>query len=205
MSSRSGAVQAPSHSTSREAGVMALIDRSRFLLERLLEVFTVALLLTLTAIVVGAVGFRMLGSSIAWYDEVASIGLAWLSFYGANLAALKRAHMGFPGLVSRAPAAIRTTLFIASEVIVIGFFAVVAFYGYRVLEVLAWDSLVSLPWIGLDVTQSVIPISAALFILCELLSLPMAWRKMRSGVNSETEEIEAAIRQAEEDLQEHRT
>lgn len=183
---------------------MTLIDSSRYLLERLLEVFTVILLLALTAIVIGAVGFRMLGSSIAWYDEVASIGLAWLSFYGANLAALKRAHMGFPGLVSRAPAAIRTTLFIASEVIVLGFFAVVALYGYQVLEVLAWDSLVSLPWIGLDVTQSVIPISAALFILCELLSLPMAWRKMRSGVNSEEEEIEAAIRQAEEDLKEHR-
>ena len=62
----------------------------------------------------------------------------------------------------------------------------------------------ALPAIHLNVTQSVIPISAVLFIICELLSLPMAWRKMRSGVNSEKEEIEAAIRQAEDDLKEHR-
>lgn len=183
---------------------MLLLDRCRLGLERLLEAFTVALLLALTAIVLGAVIFRTVGSSIPWYDEVASVGLAWLSFYGANLAALKRAHMGFPGLVAKAPPPVRTTLFLFSEVIVIGFFLVVGFYGYRVLDVLAWDTLVALPAVHLNVTQSVIPISAALFILCELLSLPMAWRKMRSGVNSEEEEIEAAIRQAEDDLKEHR-
>ncbi|UYG08978.1 TRAP transporter small permease [Halomonas sp. M4R1S46] len=183
---------------------MSLLARVNLLLERMLEVLTVFLLLALTTIVIAAVGFRMVGNSFSWYDEVASIGLAWLSFYGANLAALKRTHMGFPGLVSRAPAPIRTTLFILSEAIVIGFFLVIAYYGHFVLEILAWDSLVSLPWIGLDVTQSVIPISAVLFILCELLSMPMAWRKMRSGVNSESEEIETAIRQAEEDLKEHR-
>ncbi|TFH85419.1 TRAP transporter small permease subunit [Billgrantia azerbaijanica] len=204
MSSRSGAVEAPFHSRLQEIHAMSLLARANLLLERLLEVLTVFLLLALTTIVIAAVGFRMVGNSFSWYDEVASVGLAWLSFYGANLAALKRTHMGFPGLVSNAPAAIRTTLFILSEAIVVGFFLVVAYYGYLVLEILAWDSLVSLPWIGLDFTQSVIPISAALFILCELLSMPMAWNKMRSGVNSESEEIKAAIRQAEEDLKEHR-
>ncbi|MDN3522150.1 TRAP transporter small permease [Halomonas ramblicola] len=204
MSSTPGAVEAPFPTRSQEVHTMSLLARVNLLLERLLEVLTVFLLLALTTIVIAAVGFRMVGNSFSWYDEVASIGLAWLSFYGANLAALKRTHMGFPGLVSHAPAALRATLFILSEVIVIGFFLVIAYYGYRVLDILAWDSLVTLPWIGLDVTQSVIPISAVLFILCELLSLPMAWRKMRSGVHSEKEEIEAAIRQAEEDLKEHR-
>lgn len=204
MSTPSGAHGAPYPFPTAETATMPLLDRSRLGLERLLEVFTVALLLTLTTLVLGAVAFRTMGSSIPWYDEVASVGLAWLSFYGANLAALKRAHMGFPGLVAKAPGVLRTILFIASEAIVIGFFMVIAVYGYRVLEVLAWDTLVALPSIHLDVTQSVIPISAGLFILCELLSLPMAWRKMRSGVNNEKEEIEAAIRQAEDDLKEHR-
>ncbi|CBV40919.1 TRAP transporter small transmembrane protein [Halomonas elongata DSM 2581] len=200
----SGAQEAPSPPRIEGSSAMTLLERCRLGLERLLEVFTVTLLLALTIIVLGAVAFRTLGSSIPWYDEVASVGLAWLSFYGANLAALKRAHMGFPGLVAKAPMPLRTILFLSSEVIVVGFFLVVGFYGYRVLEVLAWDTLVALPSVHLDVTQSVIPISAALFILCELLSLPMAWRKMRSGVNGEEEEIEAAIRQAEDDLKEHR-
>jgi TRAP-type C4-dicarboxylate transport system permease small subunit len=204
MSSPTGAVTAPSLTQAQEGYAMGLLGRVNRLLERLLEALTVFLLLALTSIVIAAVGFRMVGNSFSWYDEVASIGLAWLSFYGANLAALKRTHMGFPGLVSRAPAAIRASLFIFSEVVVIGFFLVIAYYGYVVLDILAWDNLVSLPWIGLDVTQSVIPISAVLFIVCELLSMPMAWRKMRSGVDGDAEEIEAAIRQAEEDLKEYR-
>lgn len=171
--------------------------------EYLLEGFTVALLLGLTVIVLSAVLLRMLGSSFTWYDEVASIGLAWLSFYGASLAALKRAHMGFPGIVSKAPGPLRSVLFILSELIVIGFFAVIAKFGYDVLDVLAWDNLVSLPWISLSFTQSVIPVSAGLFILCELLSMPDAWRKMRQGVDSEHEAIEEAIRLAEEGLAQH--
>lgn len=183
---------------------MALIEKLRFLIEKLLEIFTVTLLLALTFIVLAAVVFRTFGSSITWYDEVASIGLAWLTFYGANLAAIKRAHMGFPGLVSNAPSAVRASLFVLSEAIVIGFFLIIAYYGYRVLDILAWDSLVSLPSISLTITQSAVPISAALFILCELLSLPGAWKKMKNGVDSEHEAIEEAIRLAEEDLRESR-
>lgn len=181
---------------------MYWINITRFWVEKLLEVFTVALLIGLTSIVLGAVLFRAFNSSLIWYDEVASVGLAWLTFYGANLAALKRAHMGFPGIVSGSPIQIRIPLFIVSELIVIGFFALVAYYGYQVLEILAWDSLVSLPSISLTMTQSAIPISAALFILCELLSLPDAWKKMCAGVDTEHEAIEEAIRQAEEDLKE---
>lgn len=205
MTTHAGASKAPSMATAHGRDAMTAIDQLRQALERLLEVFTVGLLLALTITVLAAVALRMFGGSLPWYDEVASINLAWLSFYGACLAALKRSHMGFPGIVSRAPPAIRSTLFMLSEVIVVGFFAVVAWYGYKVLEVLAWDTLVSLPSIGLDVTQSVIPISAALFIVCELLSMPMAWRKMRAGIDSEEEAIEEAIRIAEEDLKEHRS
>lgn len=205
MASHVGAAQAPSATTDTEGDVMKAIDQLLRILERLLETFTVGLLLALTVIVLGAVAMRTFGGSLPWYDEVASINLAWLSFYGACLATLKRAHMGFPGIVAKSPPAIRSALFLFSEAIVIGFFSVVAWYGYRVLEVLAWDSLVALPSIGLDITQSVIPISAVLFIFCELLSMPVAWRKMRAGIDSEEEAIEEAIRTAEEDLKEHRS
>ncbi|WP_324768940.1 TRAP transporter small permease [Pokkaliibacter plantistimulans] len=192
-----------SPSSSRHGVAMSPLKILRKGFEYLLEGFTVALLLGLTVIVLSAVLLRMLGSSFTWYDEVASIGLAWLSFYGASLAALKRAHMGFPGIVSKAPEPLRSVLFILSELIVIGFFAVIAKFGYDVLDVLAWDNLVSLPWISLSFTQSVIPVSAGLFILCELLSMPDAWRKMRQGVDSEHEAIEEAIRLAEEGLAQH--
>ena len=40
-----------------------------------------------------------------------------------------------------------------------------------VLPILATDALVSLPWIPMSIVQSVIPISAALIIVAELLHL----------------------------------
>jgi TRAP-type C4-dicarboxylate transport system permease small subunit len=80
-----------------------------------------------------------------------------------------------------------------AEVCVIGFFAVLAWTGWRVLQVLQGDRLVSLPQVPVQLTQSVIPIGAALFILCELLSLPAYWRRVRAGKLSATDRDEADL------------
>ena len=57
-------------------------------------------MVALAVIVVVGVGFRKAGASLVWYDEVASIMLAWLTYYGAALAALSRSHIGMPTLVA---------------------------------------------------------------------------------------------------------
>lgn len=142
--------------------------RAKF--ERLLESIVLILLGSLAALVVVAVLFRKAGASIVWYDEVASVLLAWLTYYCASLAALKRAHIGFPKLVLAAPLRLRRLLYTAREIIVIGFFAIVAWAGWQVLVVLEGTYLVSLPWVPTQLTQSVIPIGAVLFIVAELLS-----------------------------------
>ena len=142
--------------------------RAKF--ERLLESIVLILLGSLAALVVVAVLFRKAGASIVWYDEVASVLLAWLTYYCASLAALKRAHIGFPKLVLAAPLGLRRVLYATREIIVIGFFAIVAWAGWQVLMVLEGTYLVSLPWVPTQLTQSVIPIGAVLFIVAELLS-----------------------------------
>ena len=114
---------------------------------RMLEAVVIFLMVALTAVVVFAVISRKAGASLSWYDEVASIQLAWLTYYGAALAAYKRAHIGFPGL----------------------------------LEALEGDTLVSLPWVPVQVTQSVIPIGALLFLLGQAISLPEQLRRVREG------------------------
>ena len=60
------------------------------------------------------------------------------------------------------------------EILVIGFFVLVGWTGYTVLGVLDTDHLVSLPAISVAWVQSVVPISAALIIVAELLNLPRA-------------------------------
>lgn len=123
-----------------------------------------------TVVVVGVV-FRKAGAALVWYDEVASILLAWLTYYGAALAALKRAHIGVPTLIDRLQGRIRVAVILAAEAVVITFFVAVAWAGWRVTRVLGELTLVSLPSVSAAVAQSVIPIGAVLFIVAELVSL----------------------------------
>ncbi len=37
----------------------------------------------------------------------------------------------------------------------------------------------------MQITQSVIPIGAALFLVCETLTLPGHWRRLRAGISHE--------------------
>lgn len=142
-------------------------------LEWLLEWVVIIQIASLAIVVIAAVAFRTFGAPLDWYDEIASVQLAWLTYYGSALAALKRAHIGFPGIVAALPPRAKTAVILLGEAMVIGFFALLTYMGWIVLQVLSGETLVSLP-IPLMVTQSVIPIGGALFILCQLLSLPDA-------------------------------
>lgn len=160
---------------------MSVIGSVRKILERLLEGITMTLMIGLAVVVVLAVIFRKAGSSFVWYDEVAAIMLAWLTYYGAALAALRRAHLGFPGLYQAAPPAARIVMLIVGETLVIGFFLVLAWYGWDVILILMGDTLTSLPWVPITFTQSVIPIGGFLIALAEILTLPERWHEARTG------------------------
>lgn len=148
--------------------------RSKFSngLRRGLEGTVLTLMTTLALVVVVGVVFRKAGASLVWYDEVASILLAWLTYYGGALAALHRSHIGMPTLVEKLSGGVRTAVILVGEVCTIGFFSVLAWAGIRVLTVLGGTTLVSLPAVPMSVAQSVIPIGAVLFIAAQLLSLP---------------------------------
>lgn len=138
---------------------------------RFLEGAVLVLLAALAIVVVVGVGFRKAGAALVWYDEVASILLAWLTYYGAALAALRRAHIGVPTLTQRLTGRARTAVVLVAESAIIAFFAAVAWAGWQVVRVLEGTTLVSLPSVPAALAQSVIPIGAVLFILAQLLSL----------------------------------
>ena len=149
--------------------------------EKFLESVVLLLMTTLAVVVVLGVVFRKAGAALVWYDEVASILLAWLTYYAASLAALKRAHIGFPKLVESAGPKLRFCLVVVREFIVVGFFVLVAWSGWRIIQVLEGTYLVSLPWVPAQVAQSVIPIGAVLFVMAELVSAVEVLGKSRSN------------------------
>ncbi|MDF1609312.1 TRAP transporter small permease subunit [Hoeflea sp. YIM 152468] len=162
-------------------------------LGKILEWITISLMIVLTIIVTLAVIARLLGQSFSWYDEVAAIMLAWITYYGSALAALHRRHIGFDTVLLALPPAFRMTALVLGEAIVLVFFLLMARAGFQVLEVLAGDTLISIRWVPVQVTQSVIPIGALLFILCQVLSLPGYWKTTAAGISLEHAEIEEEV------------
>jgi TRAP-type C4-dicarboxylate transport system permease small subunit len=157
--------------------------------ERLLEWVAIVLMAALAAEVTVGVAFRYSGYSLVWYDEVATILLAWVTFYGSALAVMKHAHMGVPEIVRMLPAGMRVAATLFSQVATLAFYVVLAWMGYVVLEVLASDTLVSLPAVSVAYAQSVIPVSAVLIIVAQLLVFPEVLREARSGEIEKAEEV----------------
>ena len=158
-----------------------MITTLKNVFEWILEWITILLMVGLAGIVIVSVVYRWSGNSLVWYDEVASVGLAWLTYYAAALAAVKRSHIGVPGLVAAMQPKFRVPTVLFAEACVMGFFIALAWLGLEVLEVLEGDTLVSLPEVGTELTQSVIPIGAILFIIAELLNLPTMIKEAREG------------------------
>ena len=182
-----------------EAVTLTALTRFRNVLERTLEIWVMFLISALTVIVVLAVIWRKAGASFVWYDEVGSIMLAWITYYGAALAALKRAHIGFDGILLAMPLRWRFATAVFAEIIVFTFFILLTWTGWQVLQVLTGMNLISLPWVPIQITQSVIPIGAVLFIICEALSLPEYWRRLEEGIPADVVEVQEQMHVLEGD------
>lgn len=158
--------------------MMAVAAALRRWLDVFLQAICVFLMVGLAVMVLVAVAMRTAGQSPLWYDEVAAIWLVWLTFCGASLVTLRRKHLGFDGLMPILPPPLRRAAFVVSEAMSLLFYATVAVYGWRVLEIIAGETLVSLPWLGYEVVQAVVPAAAVLMFVSQCFSAPEAWRRI---------------------------
>lgn len=166
-----------------------------------IELIAAALLIGLALVVVVAVFFRyVLNDSLPWYDEVASVMLAWITYFGAALAALRRAHLGFSALVRSLPLGARKLVFGLSEIITYAVFITLAWAGWKVLAVMGGMNLEALPWVSFQFVQSIVPVGCGLIVLAQVFSTPLAWRRVTQGRDPESDEIEAEIAKAEAEL-----
>ena len=157
------------------------MDSFRRFYDRLLEVIAVALLVGVTGIVVLGFTYRWAGYSLVWYDEVASISLAWLTYFAGALAALRGAHLGFPGLVNSFPAKLRVAAMLFSSGVTIFFFVLMAWVGTSLLPIIAGITLVSIPEVSQAIVMGALPVASAMFVLAELLKLPGLLDEARRG------------------------
>jgi TRAP-type C4-dicarboxylate transport system permease small subunit len=123
-----------------------------------------------TTVVFGVI-FRWSGQALVWYDEVASVQLAWLTYYGSAYAALKGSHIGVPSILKSFPLGLRKILFVVSKIVIYGFFALMTYYGVIVMYLIQGETLTTLEWIPQSLVQSVIPVGSFLFMVSETLRL----------------------------------
>jgi TRAP-type C4-dicarboxylate transport system permease small subunit len=163
---------------------------------RLLAGITILLLVVLAGVVLFAVASRTAGSSPVWYDEVASVLLAWLSLLGAALATARNAHLNFEGLLMSLPSRLRTLAFIVGEAVFYATFAIVLWFGWKLLAIFGDETMTSLPAVPLSIVQSIVPLGAVLIVIARLLVTPGNWARVQAGTDLESQEIAAEIERA---------
>jgi TRAP-type C4-dicarboxylate transport system permease small subunit len=145
--------------------------------DRFLQYFLFLQMIFLSLTVVVGVCFRWSGHSLVWYDEIAGIQLAWITYFGSAYASLKGLHISMPTLIKVFRKDIRKILFVLSKIIILIFFIVLTYYGTKVIIVLKGDTLITLDWIPQSFVQSVIPVSSFLIIISEFFSYKQAYEQ----------------------------
>jgi TRAP-type C4-dicarboxylate transport system permease small subunit len=149
-------------------------------LVRLVEWWSVGLLVLMVAIVVVGVFFRyVIDASLAWYDEFASYLMVWLTFYGAVVVSYRRRHISFDILAEGLGPKGRRAAAIVAELLVLAFQIILAYWGWIALEAMAFDTAVSLTWVRMTWVYSVLPISGALMLLISVAHLADLIRGVR--------------------------
>ena len=72
-------------------------------------------MVALAVTVLLGVRFRFAGSALVWYDEVAAVQLAWITYYGSAYAALKGSHISVPSIFKAFPLPLRKIFFVVSK------------------------------------------------------------------------------------------
>jgi TRAP-type C4-dicarboxylate transport system permease small subunit len=149
--------------------------------DKVLEFVLFAMMIALATVVILGVSFRWAGHALVWYDEIASMQLAWLTYYGSAYAALKGGHISVPSILRSFPLRIRKPLFFLSKLLVYSFFALLTFYGFKVMSLVQGETLTTLDWFPQPLAQSVIPIASILFIISETLNFKDSYQQMMEG------------------------
>ena len=149
--------------------------------DKVLEFILFMMMIALATVVILGVSFRWAGHALTWYDEVASMQLAWLTYYGSAYAALKGGHISVPSILKSFPLNIRKLLFFLSKIFVCSFFALLTFYGFKVMALVQGETLTTIDWFPQPLAQSVIPIASILFIVSETLNFKDSYQQMMEG------------------------
>lgn len=141
-------------------------DRVNRVVEWLLLVIGVAFSLILFAQVLA----RYMGHSLSWSEETGRYLLVATSFLGATVAYKRAEFIGLAGLGARFGHVVERFIVRMLQLLTLACFGLIAWYGVG-YTLKAWDQTSSAVQMPMSLPISVLPLSAAIFLLHVLVDL----------------------------------
>ena len=144
----------------------AASDRVNRVVERALLAIGVAFSLILFAQVVA----RYMGNSLSWSEEVGRYLLVATSFLGATVAYKRAEFIGLAGLGAKFGPQVEHAITRLLQLLTLACFGLITWFGVG-YTLKAWDQTSSAVQMPMSLPISVLPISAAIFLLHVLVDL----------------------------------
>lgn len=115
---------------------------------------------------VQVIGRYVFNHSFSWSEEICRFLLAWITFGGSAYAFKQGAHIGVTYLVDKLPPTARKCVYIFIQILTIGFFAMLGYYGLKhTLHQVSMNQIAPATRISIGVPYSSIPVGSALVII----------------------------------------
>jgi TRAP-type C4-dicarboxylate transport system permease small subunit len=135
-----------------------------------IESFCKLLLAILMSLLVMVVFFQVLNRflfhvSAAWTEEMGRFVFIWTSVIGAALAVNQRAHIGLTIIVNLFPDKIKKLFLILAEIVMIGFYSFLVFWGSNWAFYGFQETSESLMWLPMFYVYMCIPFAGLLMLI----------------------------------------
>lgn len=144
----------------------------RALLDKVLNVLSGASFLLMVALTCWQVFTRyILQNPSSWSEELVAYLFAWMALLGASAVVGERGHMNIPIIVDMMKPGMKKAFHIFSEIIGLGFAAVILVYGGVQITSLAMGQMTSSLGVAIGVFYVVLPISGVLNCIYSVLNI----------------------------------
>lgn len=144
----------------------------RALLDKVLGVLSGASFLLMVALTCWQVFTRyILQNPSSWSEELVAYLFAWMALFGASAVVGERGHMNIPIIVDMMKPGLKKVFQIFSELIGLGFAAIILVYGGVQITSLAMGQMTSSLGVAIGVFYVVLPISGVLNCIYSVLNI----------------------------------
>jgi len=131
----------------------------------------------------------VLNDSLAWTEEIARYGLMWITFIGAAIVVRKNTHIAVEVLLQFTPAGFARTLLAVVDTIKLGFFILLAYFSWTIVERMHFQRMTVFEW-PMSIVYGGVAVGCFFMLFRQI---QVFWRNMRDGWRGAQQSIGAGM------------